>query len=160
MNPNRIDIHKFVSRYRKQLIIGATVLTTTLVIAVVGAGYAVYKIASFGGEKLKTLQPGVTETVSNLPVKASGFLEESVLLIASGWLQQQAASLEFAQVKLGLSCFDAIGGPSPTRIVEHVQKTVTDSALTRQLQELNEKISNGAASTTGPAACANWLLNS
>lgn len=160
MNPNKIDIQKFVRRYRKQLIIGATVLTTTLFIAVVGAGYAIYKIASFGGEKLKTLQPGITETVSDLPVQASGVIEESVLFLASGWLQQQAASPEFTQVKLGLSCFDALGGPSPTRIVEHVQKSVTDTTLTRQLQELNEKISNGAASTTGPAACANWLLNS
>lgn len=125
-----------------------------------GTGYAVYKIASLGTEKLKTLQPGITETVSNLPQQTTGFLEESVLLLASGWLQQQAASPEFTQVKLGLSCFDALGGPSPTRIVEHVQKSVTDSALSNQLQMINDNISNGAASTTGPAACANWILNS
>jgi hypothetical protein len=160
MNPNKIDIHNIFSRYRKHIIIGATVLTTTLIVAVVGAGYAVYKIASFGGEKIKTLQPGISETVSDIPVQASGFIEETVLIVASGWLQQQAASPEFTQVKLGLSCFDALGGPSPTRIVEHVQKSVTDSALNRQLQDLNEKIGSGAASTTGPAACANWILNS
>jgi len=160
MNPDKIDIHKIVRRYRKPLIIGALVLTTTLFVAVIGTGYAVYKIASVGSEKLKTLQPGITETVSGIPVQTTGFIEESVLLIASGWLQQQAASPEFTQVKLGLSCFDALGGPSPTRIIEHVQKSVTDSAITKQLQVINEQISSGAASSTGPAACANWILNS
>ncbi len=160
MGPENINIMQIVRRYRRPIIIAMMTLSTIILLGIVGASYAVYKVASFSTDKLKTLQPEITETVSDLPAKASGFLEESVLILASAWLQQQAVSVEVTQVKLGLSCFDALGGPSPTQIVSHVQRTVTDTALIKQLQDLAQSLGSAGPASKGPAACTNWILNS
>ncbi|MCX6110620.1 MAG: hypothetical protein NTZ90_13570 [Proteobacteria bacterium] len=149
------NVQEIIRRYRKPVIVAVGAMGAVLMLGVVGTGYAVYKTASFAADKLKSLEPGVSE----LPAQASGFVEGVVLNVASGWLQQGAASGKVAKVKNGLSCFDALGGPSPTEIVGYVQRTITDATLTTQLQDLNKSLSGSTTTANGPAACTSWLLN-
>lgn len=153
------NIEETIRRYRKPIVVAIGTMSAVLMLGVVGAGYAVYKTATFATEKVRNLQPAVAESASQLPAQASSSLEGFVLSVASGWLQQGAASGEVAKVKSGLSCFDALGGPSPTEIVGYVQRTVTDTALASRLQDLSKSLSVGETTAKGPAACASWLLN-
>lgn len=152
-------IQEIIRRYRKPVIVAVGAMGAVLMLGVVGASYAVYKTATFATEKVRTLQPGVAESASQLPAQASSFVEGVVLNVASGWLQQGAAGGELAQLRSGLSCFDALGGPSPAEVVGYVQRTITDTALTAQLQDLSKSLSSDETTANGPAACASWLLN-
>jgi hypothetical protein len=159
MNRNTVHYQEMFRRYRKPLLISIAVLAVTLTLGIVGAVYAVYKAASYANEKLQTWEPSVTESATKVPAQALGVVEQIVLNVASQWLQQGAASGEVARVMTGLSCFDALGGPSPTAIVGYVEGKVADTALKAQLQEISKNLESNETGPTGPAACASWLLN-
>ncbi len=159
MDLNTVYVRRVLSRYRKPVVVAGLATAAMLALAIVGAGYATYSTASFATDKLKTWQPGVAQTAAMLPAQASGFVEGVVLDVASGWLQQAAGLSDMTQVKSGLSCFDALGGPSPTEIVGHVQRTVTDPKLAAQLKDLTTSFGISGATVSGPAACASWILN-
>jgi hypothetical protein len=75
------------------------------------------------------------------------------------WLQQSLAEQETAQLKEGLSCFDALGGPTPIEVVDYVKTKVSDARVTRELDVLAQTLRGSDNSNNGPAACASWMLN-
>jgi hypothetical protein len=83
-----------------------------------------------------------------------------VISVGSLWLQQNLAEQDTAQLKNGLSCFDAIGGPSPVEMVNLVKTKVNDERITKELDSLAQNLQDSGSTNPGPAACANWMLNS
>ena len=100
---------------------------------------------------------GLPAEVAELPATAPGFVEGFIVGVASHWLNQGLASAEFASMKDGLACFDAIGGPSPSEMVNYAKSRTTDQAVLAKLKNLSSTLT--PTTSSGPASCAQWILN-
>ncbi len=157
----KTDVHKvinFAGRYKKALVIGGISFLAFMGVLVVGAGVLVYKTAGLATQEIKTWKAENGLPAISLP--KPGFVEGVVLGVASGWLERSLAGPEVQSVKDGLSCFDALGGPSPSDVVTYVEGHTSSQQFRERLTGLKERLATSPATTTGPAACANWILNS
>lgn len=149
------------TRYKKWILIGAAGFMALFVITIGGIGFAVYQSASYVKENLSSLQipddMKVNADLGTLPGK--GWTEDFVISIASMWLQQSLAEQDAAQLKAGLSCFDALGGPTPIEVVGYVKTQVTDVRVTKELDALAGTLQGSDSAHNGAAACASWMLN-
>ncbi|HYX37670.1 MAG TPA: hypothetical protein VE954_31600 [Oligoflexus sp.] len=148
------------ARYKKTIIVVGVTLMALVTVVIGGVSYAVYQSAVYAKETFQswdgTLEvPGGDKVV--LPNR--GWVEGFVVSVGSLWLQQNIAEQNTAQLKNGLSCFDAIGGPSPLEMVTFVKSKVNDERLTRELNTLTQSLQDSDPLNRGPAACANWMLN-
>ncbi len=163
MNDNSVDLRNLLRRYKKQIIAIAVALTVLATLGVVGAGYVVYKTATFASEKVSSKinewTPKAGEGLNLPTVPPSGFVEQLVTDVASTWLQQGLASQEALRLERGLACFDALGGPSPTEVVAYVKGTVKDPQFAAKLDNLAERLKK-PSTTNGSGACSQWILNS
>ena len=156
-----IEINRLLNgakRSKRILLVGGVLLLAISGVVLVGGGILAYKSVTYTAEKVKTWK-----TEGELPfatVPERGFVEEVVLGVASSWLEQGLASTEVRTLKDGLSCFDALGGPSALDIVAYVKSRTADQNLIAQLSGLSEKLEASASPTSGPAACATWITNS
>lgn len=148
-----------VARYKKVILIGGISVLTIGSLLLVGAGVVIYKSAAFATAEVKAWNID-RKVVEAAPTAEPGFLEGVVLEVASGWLEQGLAGAELRPIKDGLSCFDALGGPSPAEIIIYVQSRTSDQVVHGQLSGLAERLKASSAPTSGPAACASWILNS
>lgn len=155
-----MDAHKVISfagRYKKALVIGSVSFIAFMGLLVVGAGVLMYKAAGFATQEVKTWKAENGLPTISLP--KPGFVEGVVMGVASGWLERSLASPEVQSVKDGLSCFAALGGPSPTDVVAYVESHTSDQQFRDRLSGLKQRLATLPGATTGPAACANWMLN-
>jgi hypothetical protein len=159
MNLDKRELLRTLGRYKKHLIFAALAFGILVTTAVVGIGYTVFKVASIASEKVQALEPGTKETAKETLQETAGALEGFVMTIAGLWLEQGLASQDVAQLKQGLSCFDAVGGPSPQTIIEHVKNSIPNNQMEDKLVQLSEKAGIGSIQSTGSTACAQWLLN-
>jgi len=148
-------------RYKKWIVIGGVGLMALFVITVGGIGFAVYQSAAYVKESFPSWQVPDEIKINDdkvvLPNK--GWAEGFVISVASMWLQQSLAEQETAQLKEGLSCFDALGGPTPIEVVDYVKTKVSDARVTKELDALAKNLQGSDNSNNGPAACASWMLN-
>ena len=151
-------ILQIISRNRGKLLIAGVLIVVTLVLGVIGVGFAVYKASALATEKAKELQPVAGEVLKQLPERTVGVVEGVVLSFATVWLQQAGGLQDVANVKLGLACFDAIGGPSPKQIVTYAQSSLGGGEVSDGLRKLANEL-DGSAAEHGPNACVTWLLN-
>lgn len=152
-----------IGRNKKIVLLGVFSVLLVLSLIIFGIGVVTYKSVQFAAEKIKPLAAsGEQYLTESLPMNESlpnaGFVEGVVLSLANGWLQQGVASSEFAMMRHGLSCFDALGGPSPSEILDYAKSQTTDLKVHTQLRSLEENLLQSSAQATGPSACASWLL--
>ena len=153
-----------ISRYKKQLIIGAVALSLTFVAGVSLLTFIVYKSFAYSSDKVAAWSEKAGEKIENLELPAdvvsppTSFVETFLLTAASQWLEQGLASEETAQIKNALACFDAVGGPSPQAVVGYLQTQVSEERIVGKLADLSQVLTKEFADA-GPSACANWVLN-
>lgn len=155
------DMNSFrslIARYRRAILIFGLSFLAVTGLLVVGAGFLVYKTAALATDQVKVWSSEQALPQPRLP--EPGFVEEVVLSVASGWLQQGLADAEVRPIKDGLACFDALGGPSPVDIVAYVETRTQDPELLTHLRGLKQNLASSINSASGPAACASWILNS
>lgn len=150
------------SRYKKKIIVIGVSLMALFALVLGGVGYAVYQTAVFAKESLQTWNVPETPKLgdSSVVLPNRGWMEGFVISVGSLWLQQNLAEEDTAQLKNGLSCFDAIGGPSPLEMVNLVKNKVKDERIAKELDTLTQNLQSSDSGNPGPAACANWMLNS
>lgn len=173
-------LSSLVAKHKKWIIGAVVAAVLALGVFVVGAGYLVYKTASVTIDKAKSwntaqvttqanqavsgsvaavsgVVAGATAGVAGLPAAAPGFVEEFIAGLGTHWLNQGLASAEFGSMKVGLACFDAIGGPSPAEMVNYAKSQTTDKAVLAKLNGLSATLTPSTSS--GPASCAQWILS-
>lgn len=150
------------ARYKKKIIVIGVSLMAVFALVIGGVGYAVYQSAVFAKEQLQTWNDPQNPSPldANVVLPNRGWMEGFVISVGSLWLQQNLAEANTAQLKNGLSCFDAIGGPSPLEMVSLVKTKVNDERITKELDTLTQNLQDSGTGNPGPAACANWMLNS
>lgn len=160
--------HSFWARYKKKIILAALALMALFTLVLGGIGYAVYQTAVVAKDKMqswnlsnesKTDPQNQTPLDDKVVLPNRGWVEGFVISVGSLWLQQNLAEQNTAQLKNGLSCFDAIGGPSPLEMVNLVKTKVDDARITKELDNLTQSLQDSDPANRGPAACANWMLN-
>jgi hypothetical protein len=160
--------HSLWARYKKKIIVIGVTLMALFTLIIGGIGYALYQSAVFAKESFQAWDmpkeiPIDPENQTLLDDKVvlpnRGWVEGFVISVGSLWLQQNLAEQDTAQLKNGLACFDAIGGPSPLEMVSFVKTKVADERITGQLDTLTQSLQESDPSNRGPAACANWMLN-
>jgi hypothetical protein len=149
------------ARYKKKIIVIGVSLMALFVLVLGGVGYAVYQSAVFAKEQLQTWNDPKNPSPGdvNVVLPNRGWMEGFVVSVGSLWLEQNLAEQNTAQLKSGLSCFDAIGGPSPLEMVNLVKTKVSDERVTKELDSLAQKLQDPGSTNPGPAACASWMLN-
>jgi hypothetical protein len=154
--------HSLWARYKKKIIVIGVTLMALFVLVIGGVGYAVYQSAVFAKESLQTWNDpqNPLPADANVVLPNRGWMEGFVISVGSLWLQQNLAEQDTAQLKNGLSCFDAIGGPSPVEMVNLVKTKVNDERITKELDSLAKNLQDSGSTNPGPAACATWMLNS
>ncbi|WP_141731648.1 hypothetical protein [Oligoflexus tunisiensis] len=145
-------------RFKKLILISVLGLLGLFVVTVTGIGYAVYQTAGFAKETLSTWEVP-TDLDDKVVLPNRGWIEDFVISVSSLWLQQSLAEQDTVQLKNGLSCFDAIGGPSPLELVNYVKTRVEDARITEELETLTASLQESDSTERGPAACAVWMLN-
>lgn len=160
--------HSIWARYKKKIIVAGVGLTAVFMLVMGGIGYALYQSAVFAKESLQSWnlpQEINIDPQNQIPqddkvvLPNRGWLEGFVISVGSLWLQQNLAEQDTVQLKNGLACFDAIGGPSPLDMVNLVKTKVDDARITRELDTLTLSLQESDPANRGPAACANWMLN-
>jgi hypothetical protein len=145
-------------RFMKLLLFSVLGLLGLLAVTVTGASYALYQTAGFAKDTISSWEfPPVS--LENLEIPDHGWIESFVISVSSLWLQQSLAEQDTVHLKNGLSCFDAIGGPSPLELVNHVKTKVNDARIAEELETLTASLQDSDSARNGPAACAIWLLN-
>ena len=147
-----------VSRYKKAILIGGISFLAITGLLVFGAGFVIYKTAAFATEKAITWS--APETLVNTELPKPGFVEGVVLGAASEWLERSITTSEARPIQDGLSCFDALGGPSPVEILTYVKSRTSDPRILGQLGSLEESLNKSVAPPSGAAACASWIFSS
>ncbi|HET9240012.1 MAG TPA: hypothetical protein VFO10_22310 [Oligoflexus sp.] len=149
------------ARYKKKIIVIGVTLMALFALVIGGVGYAVYQSAVFAKETLQTWNDPQNPSPgdANVVLPNRGWMEGFVISVGSLWLQQNLAEQDTAQLKNGLSCFDAIGGPSPVEMVNLVKTRVSDARITKELDSLAQNLQDSGPGNPGPAACATWMLN-
>jgi hypothetical protein len=160
MNQDILNVQEILKKYKKTIIVAVLALVSVLVLSVVGIGFAAYKFGLFATDKVKGWQEQATTHVEQASLPTMGFAEGVVLNVASQWLKGSLAGAEVAQMREGLACFDALGGPSPEAIVGFVKANAPDPQMAAALDKLGESLkATSGAQSNGTVACANWLLN-
>lgn len=169
---DRRELGRIAGRYKKHLIIGGVALVLTFVAGMTLIAFIVYKSFDYTADKVATWSGEAGEKVEQLnlptdvavpnipdiPAPPAGFVEGFMLTVASHWLEQGLASQEAGQIKQGLACIDAVGGPSPQKVVDYLQSRASEEHVVRKLAVLSQAL-NKEIGVPGPAACANWVLN-
>ncbi len=159
----------FWARYKKKIILAAALLLALFTLVIGGIGYAVYQTAVVAKEtfqswdlpnEIKIDPQNQTPGDAKVVLPNRGWMEGFVISVGSLWLQQNIAEEDTTQLKNGLSCFDAIGGPSPLEMVNLVKNKVGDARIAKELDTLTQSLQDPDPTNRGPAACANWMLNS
>ena len=156
-DPSRIGVE--LVRYRKPILISLIGILTTIALGIGALGYLTYQAGIFAKDKVATIQNSVGQAVTKVEIGQGGVVEGVMVNLASAWVQQNLASAETAQFMTGLSCFDALGGPSPTAIINHLKAKTEDTLLLTKLEDLSTRLENIAPQANGSAACANWILS-
>lgn len=169
MRPAKPQLLSFLKPYKKYIVIGALVCLSAFTLLALGLGFAAYQTYSYAKEEFKNRQSLPAETLAQLPKELStdeleqlpkearGFVETFVLSLSSGWLEQNLSSREGTQFKVGLACFDALGGPSPETVISYARSRLEDPSLLAKLDGLSDSLRKDGSE--GPAACAQWILN-
>jgi hypothetical protein len=156
------------ARYKKTIILVGLSLMALFTLVLGGIGYAVYQTAVFAKDTIQTwdgprdLNPdreNQTPLDDKVVLPNRGWVEGFVISVGSLWLQQNLAEENTVQLKNGLACFDALGGPSPQEMVSLVKNRIEDERFDRELETLTQSLQDSDPANRGPAACANWMLN-
>lgn len=145
-------------RYRKQILLACFGLLITFAIGIGIVGFLAYQTEVFAKDKVSAIQIDAKNTLFEASVTQVGFVEGFLLNLASGWVQKNLASTETVRFGAGLSCFDALGGPNPKVIIDHVKAQVDDATLLARLNELSASLDKSAPQANGSASCASWIL--
>jgi hypothetical protein len=156
------------ARYKKTIVLVGISLMALFTLVLGGIGYAVYQTAVFAKDSFQnwdrtqdiSIDPENQRLLDEKVVLPNrGWVEGFMISVGSLWLQQNLAEENTAQLKNGLACFDALGGPSPQEMVSLVKSKVADERLDRELETLTQSLQDSDSANRGPAACANWMLN-
>lgn len=145
-----------LTRYRKPILFGFLV---AFAIGMGAMGFLVYRTGIFAKAKVSAIQNDVTETVPEVSIHDGGVVERLLIGLASDWVQKNLSSTEAVRFKSGLSCFNALGGPSPRVIINRVKAQVDDVNLLARLNELGTSFDKSAPQVNGSASCASWILS-
>ncbi len=144
-------------RYRRYVLPVALGAVLLLVAGVSGVIYLTYKTGSYALSQVKTLQVTPSELAAESP--SLGVVEETVMTIANTWVRYQLPSAGLVPLQKGLSCLDAIGGPSPQTMVSYIQTQINDPNLEGKMKRLSDAVTVNAVQGS-PSDCIGWLLNS
>jgi hypothetical protein len=148
-----------LTRYRKTILFGCLGLLLIFVIGVGAVGFLAHQTGIFAKDKISHLRDQVNESLSTVDVEQTGVVHGLWLNLASGWVKQNLASAETLRFWQGLSCIDAVGGPSPEAIINHVRTQVNDATHLARLDELIVNIEESALKANSSASCASWILS-
>lgn len=142
--------------YRKPLLLAALAIGVTMTLLV--------SVFTWGAYRLLILpQMAVTSTVDEKGSSTNGLTKNeakihNIVLTVAGEALAQSLKTEDVKVFMdGLACVDAIGGPSPETVINHLKFGISDSSLVSQL-EIIEKNLSGQIKNSGPASCVDWIL--
>jgi hypothetical protein len=141
-------VKSFIKRYETVTIIGASVLFLLVIGSTALFGYAILSVAA----------PEVQAQGTVLAEEKAGFIKQAILDVAVGWIEENIASAESAQVVDGIACLAAVGGPSPQELLKQARQKIIDPLNIEKLDELTNRITDVVSQTTGTAACTNWIL--
>ncbi len=157
---SRYKIRYVARKHPKLLVVLIGSVFAVLTAGFVGAGLAIHHAVPPILSASASLVPEAVRSMDQASQKASGYVEAFVLSAASDWLVQQAARAEVAHVAQGLSCFDALGGPSPKEVIDHAQSKLSNPSLEIDLRSIRQNLSVATPPRNGAAACAGWLIGS
>lgn len=163
------SMSSMLKRARKPLIIAGVSFLLLGGLLLTGTGYLVYKTAGFAVAALNTQQSGQSSDVASAdesaahgvtsPKAGSSFVREFGSGVASAWLQRGLTEGNISQIRSGLACFDAVGGPSPAAVIALAKQHTADDNIRSQLASLKTQIADQKTLPSGPAACATWMLS-
>lgn len=148
-------------RYKKAVVFA--VIGSVLALLLIVGGLLVLnseKIFSAANSTVASVMskvPAVTPTTEG----STGVLEKSLLAVASFYIQSTIHQSDASQHVSALSCVAAIGGPSPSQVVDAVKSKLTGAeahATLENLKSLVAPLSNSAVK--GPGTCLQWMFNS
>ena len=149
-----------IRRYKKTM---AALMVTLAIATVIGAltlTFLAYRAAPVAAAKVQDLKSAVSQKISGTQLAQPDLtvFENVVLQLASTWLHAGLADPQIARLQHGLTCIDALGGPSPSEAVSYLRGKVQDQKTATKLDQLGENLKNNAAAT-GTSSCVNWFLN-
>jgi len=159
MESEMLKIKKVLMPYKKPFILVSLAILITAVVGLGAVGLIVYQSGIFVKSKVSSLHADAVETGISDATASRGVVEGLLMNVASSWVQQNLAAAETARFRAGLSCFDALGGPSPENIIAHVKTQVGDARMLTMLDELGASLHKSGSKVQGTASCANWILS-
>jgi hypothetical protein len=150
-----------IKRYKKTMAALMVTLASVTVIGAITFTFLAYRAAPVAAAKVQDLKLAVSQKISETQLAQADLtvFENVVLQLASTWLHAGLADPQIARLQRGLTCIDALGGPSPSEAVSYLRGKVQDQKTATQLDQLGENLKNNTAAP-GTSACVNWLLNS
>jgi len=153
-------------------------LFLAVVLGLTVLGYGGYRIAQEVTQSVARwdipkdlLLPSLEQKLENSPrqeaVKKKGhegnFVGEFLTSLGQGWIEgwfkEALGHAPISHVKLGLACFDAIGGPPAEVIIENMRSQMPSDRFKDKLDQI-QKVFARENAPQGASACAQWILNS
>lgn len=156
-------IRKLFVKYRSAFLVGAFSILLLIFMAASGIGYVAYKMYSSISNNTVNMSTSQSVTLPEWSKQVSssdGLFAQLIYEATHTWIQQQAASGDLHAVQSGLSCVQALGGPSPQDVVSRVDSMIADEAVRGKLQSLVGQLDANSARRGGLASCSEWLLRS
>jgi hypothetical protein len=150
-------------RYKKAIIIGGAAMALFLTAATIGIGYFAYKAVTVSAEQVAAVSKKGTQllenkNLENIAPPEIGVIGGVMADVAKGWLMQSIQNSEVAQIKVGLSCLDALGAPHPKDMLQLIKNNISGTEWLAKIETLESQLI-GSKGPQGAQACTEWLIN-
>ena len=150
-----------VMRYKKLIILGGA-LAGLLLVAVIAGLIMLAPIQQVKTASSNLAESATTFVQTNVGQNPeAGLLGQALMWGASTYVEMTLNEAAQGNHMAALSCFAAIGGPSPVDVLQNVKSRLNNQALSENIDALAERLKS-TASTSGPPTrpCLQWFMNS
>ena len=159
MGYNISQTRLLLARYKGPILLLSLCFVVSVILGLGTLGFIVYRSGVFVKDKVSFLQDKPFERVSFEAPSHGGIVEGLVMNVASHWVHQNLPISETPHFRAGLACFDALGGPNPKTMIDHVKTRISDQKVLARLNELRNTFEQGIPHDEGTGSCASWILN-
>jgi hypothetical protein len=156
-----MDQHTFMhlaQKHKKPIIIGILAISATMILLVSLVIWGAYKVFLSPSQTQPVAVSIDKETLTTTPSPESvTTFGNAALAVFQGALTESLKSQEGNSFVDGLACVNAMGGPAPDVMIQHLRSRLSDEKLQSKLSAIEKQITNQVQSR-GSTACVSWFM--
>jgi hypothetical protein len=155
---DQLNLRQLLKRYRVPIIAVVASLSLGFLLLVSGLIYGSYVMVKKASSVVTAQSVQSGDATADVDGKSLGFLENLAIDITRQSMIESLRGEDVVALSDGLACLDAVGGPSPGAVMEHLRQEIKDVDVVARLNEVEQVLKQRIDQRTD-GACMRWLIN-